>query len=51
MAVTKKSLISSMPTKKTTPVKVSPKAAANTINAAKLATAFRTAMKVGRVSF
>jgi len=51
MAVTKKSLISSTPSKKTTPAKVSPKAAASTINAAKMATAFRTTLKVGRANF
>lgn len=49
MAVTKKSLINSNIAKKTTPAKTSPKAVANTISAAKLATAFRTTLRVGRV--
>lgn len=48
MAVTKKSLINSSAVKKT-PTKASPKATANTISAAKLATAFKTTLRVGRI--
>ena len=48
MAVTKKSLINSSVSKQPTK-KVSPKAAATAITAAKLATAFRSSMKTTRV--
>ena len=50
MAITKKSLISNSPSKKSTK-KASPKAAANTISAAKLATAMQTTIKLGRVVY
>ncbi len=50
MAVTKKSLISNSSSKQPAK-KVNTKAAATAITAAKMATAFKSTMKVGRVSF
>ena len=51
MAVTKKSLISNSPSKKSTK-KASPKAAASAITAAKMATAIRVAKaNLGKMTF